>query len=223
MGAHGGGGGKAIVKASAIVPAYNEADRIRAVLTPLQRAKSVDEIIVVDDGSCDQTGEVARRLGVRVIRLPRNLGKALALDEGVREASHEVLIFLDADLVGLKPEHVDFLISRYRERDLDMVVGTFRSGRINTDLAQSIAPYLSGQRVLSRRLWARVKELAKLEYGVEMALTKLALKEGWAEERVYLEGVTHVMKEEKRGFSRGLRERLSMYGSIVRSFFSRVG
>lgn len=208
---------------SAIVPAYNEAERIPAVIRPLQASSHVDEVIVVDDGSTDGTAQAAHELGVRVIELPCNRGKAAALDRGVGEARHDVLLFLDADLVGLEPEHIERMILAYRDKRPDMVVGIFKSGRLRTDLAQSVSPYLSGQRVLHRRLWERLKELGKLEFGVEMALTKLALKEGWKEERVYLEGVTHVMKEEKRGFSQGLRERLTMYGDIIRSLFRRIG
>ncbi len=213
------------MKVSAIVPAYNEAERISAVLIPLQAAESVDEILLVDDGSTDGTARVAGRFaGVTVLRLPENQGKAAALDRGVQCARNDVLLFLDADLVGLRPEQVDLMAQVYGEKDLDMVVGIFKSGRLNTDISQSIAPYLSGQRVLSRQLWDRLKEKSdKLEYGVEIALTKLSIKEDWKEERVWLEGVTHVMKEEKRGLSQGLKERLQMYGSILRSLFSRVG
>ena len=208
---------------SAIVPAYNEAERIPAVLSPLKQATKVDEIIVVDDGSTDGTAEVARRLGAQVIELPRNLGKAAALEQGVSRAKNDVFLFLDADLVGLRPDHADRLIGLYDEKQLDMIVGVFKNGRLNTDIAHSIAPYLSGQRVLHRTLWNRLKKSGRLEFGVEMALTKLSLKENWREERVFLEGVTHVMKEEKRGFSKGLRERLLMYGDILRSLFARVG
>ncbi len=211
------------MKVSAIVPAYNEAGRIEAVIYPLKQAVHVEEIIVVDDGSTDDTTNVARSLGVHVVELPRNVGKAAALDHGVSRAKNDVFLFLDADLVGLRPDHIDRLIQRYEEKQLDMIVGVFKNGRLNTDIAHSIAPYLSGQRVLNRTLWNRLRKSGKLEFGVEMALTKLSLKENWAEERIFLEGVTHVMKEEKRGFSKGLRERLLMYGDILRSLFTRVG
>lgn len=211
------------MKVSAIVPAYNEAERIEAVLYPLKQAAHVEEIIVVDDGSTDDTTNVARSLGVHVVELPRNVGKAAALDHGVSRAKNDVFLFLDADLVGLRPDHIDRLIQRYEEKQLDMIVGVFKNGRLNTDIAHSIAPYLSGQRVLSRKLWNRLRKSGKLEFGVEMALTKLSLKENWAEERIFLEGVTHVMKEEKRGFSKGFKERLLMYGDILRSLFTRVG
>lgn len=208
---------------SAIVPAYNEAERISAVLWPLLHAPSVREIIVVDDGSTDGTAEVARSFGVRVFSLPVNRGKSVALDLGVQKAQYETLLFLDADLVGLRPDHIERMIRVYCEDKRDMVVGVFRGGRLNTDLAQTIAPYLSGQRVLSKALWKKLRrKVHQLDFGVEIALTKLALKEGWSQAFVELDGVTHVMKEEKFGFSRGLASRLKMYGDIVRSVFTRV-
>jgi glycosyltransferase involved in cell wall biosynthesis len=210
-------------KASAIIPAYNEAERIAAVIEPLLQAEQVGEIIIVDDHSIDGTGDVAKRYGVRVLKLAENLGKASALAQGARVAQFDVLLFFDADLVGLKPSHADFLISLFYEEELDMLVGVFRNGRINTDLAQTIAPYLSGQRVIHRRHWDKLLDHDKIEFGVEMALTKLSLKENWAEKRVFLDGVTHVLKEEKRGFSEGFRERLHMYGDIIRTLFIRVG
>lgn len=211
------------VRVSAIVPAYNEAERIGIVLWPLLHAPSVSEVIVVDDGSTDETAAVARSFGVTVISLPANCGKSVALDRGVQQARYETLLFLDADLVGLRPDHIERMIRTYIEERRDMVIGVFRGGRLNTDLAQTIAPYLSGQRVLSKSLWKKLRRTVhKLDFGVEIALTKLALKENWSQGFVELDGVTHVMKEEKFGFSRGLASRLRMYGDIVRSVFTRV-
>ena len=210
-------------RVSAIVPAYNEAARIGAVLWPLLHAPSVGEIIVVDDGSTDGTATVARSFGVKVLSLPSNCGKSVALDRGVRKARYDTLLFLDADLVGLRPDHIERMIRAYSEGGYNMVVGVFRGGRLNTDLAQTIAPYLSGQRVLSKALWKKLRRTVhKLDFGVEIALTKLALKEGWTQGFVELDGVTHVMKEEKFGLSRGLVSRFKMYRDIVRSVFTRV-
>lgn len=210
------------MKVSAIVPAYNEAERIAAVLEPLNAAKRVDEIIVVDDGSTDDTAQVARRYKAKVLLLSQNVGKAEALNRGVQLAKHDILLFLDADLVGLRPNHIDLLIETYLKRRVGMVIGVFRDGRLNTDLAHILAPYLSGQRVLSRSLFNKVRNKEDLNFGLEIALTKLALKEGLKQKLVTLEGVTHVMKEEKRGFSRGLKDRMKMYCDMVRSVFTRV-
>ncbi|MEW5826070.1 MAG: glycosyltransferase family 2 protein [Candidatus Bipolaricaulota bacterium] len=208
---------------SAVIPAYNEAERIGAVLGPVLDSRLVDEVIVVDDGSTDGTADAARCFPVKVVSLPENRGKASALEAGVAEAKSDVFLFLDADLVGLRPEHVDRLVRAYVDGGLDMVVGVFSDGRRNTDLAQKINPYASGQRVLPRRLWERANEnVHKMNFGIEIALSRLAAKEGWAKEYVKLDGVTHVLKEEKRGFARGLADRLRMYGDMLKWLFKKV-
>lgn len=208
---------------SAVVPAYNEAVRIGAVLQPLIDCSLVDEVIVVDDGSDDGTADVARKFGVKVISLPENRGKAAALDAGVNAAHYDTLLFLDADLVGLRAEHITRLINAYARGDVDMVVGVFSDGRVNTDLAQKINPFASGQRVISKALWKRARaKVDKMDYGIEIALSKRAAKEGWRKEKVKLDGVTHVLKEKKRGFSEGIRERFKMYGDMLKWLIKKV-
>ena len=211
------------MRVSVVVPAYNEAGRISAVLRPVIASKMVDEIIVVDDGSDDGTLEEAESFPVRMVSLSENGGKAAALDAGVSQAKNDTFLFLDADLVGLTAEHVDRLIEAYSERGLDMVIGIFSSGRKYTDLAQKLNPYASGQRVLSRWIWQRAKEyVSEMGYGIEFALSKLAAKEGWRKEHVKLDGVTHVLKEEKRGLAKGLIDRLKMYGDMIKWLFKKI-
>jgi len=208
---------------SVVVPAYNEARRIGAVLGPVVQSGMIDEVIVVDDGSDDGTADEARTYPVRVVSLPENRGKAAALDVGVSLSRNDTLLFLDADLVGLTTEHVDALINAYRCGDLDMVVGVFANGRRNTDIAQKINPYASGQRIISRSLWERAKEfVGEMDYGIEMALSKLAAKEGWRKDHVKLQGVTHVLKEEKRGFAKGVLDRLKMYGDMIKWLVKKI-
>lgn len=210
------------MKISAIVPAYNEAARIGAVLTPLLAAPSVAEVIVVDDGSTDGTAEVARRYGVKVVRLAENRGKGAAMAAGVRAASGDTLLFLDADLTGLTAQHVEDLVRAYKEGEAEVVIAVFRKGHAATDLSQMIVPFLSGQRIMPKKLWERAEALTQAEdFGIEMALTKLAFREGWRQKTVVWEGVSHVRKEEKRGFWQGFIERLKMYANIVRSIFRR--
>src|SRR5687767_6720203 len=99
----------------AIVPAYNEAARVTAVLDAIAQAKRVDEIIVVDDGSSDSTRETAASHPaagagrLRAFRQEPNQGKGAAMRRGADETDADVLLFLDADLIGLTPAHVDAL------------------------------------------------------------------------------------------------------------------
>ncbi len=211
------------MKVSVVIPAYNEAARIGAVLEPVLAAPSVHEVIVVDDGSTDATAAVAARYGVKVVRLPENRGKGAALAAGAREASGDVLLFLDADLTGLTPKHVEDLVRAYQKRDAEVVIAVFRKGRPATDLSQRVVPFLSGQRIMSRALWEKVAAAAEeTNFGVETAITKLAFREGWRQKTVIWEGVSHVRKEEKYGLWWGLRDRLSMYADVVRSLFRKL-
>lgn len=207
---------------SVIIPAYNEGKRIGSVLKALDSATYPSELIVVDDGSTDDTPEIVHRNGAetRLLQLQKNTGKANALARGVEEASHEILMFIDADLMGLKSHHVDKMASTYKQGDWDMVIGVFHKGRLNTDISQKISPHLSGQRVLSKALWEKLDKSTAEEFGVEMALTKLSLKESLSTTKVKLTGVTHVMKEEKRGFVEGMKSRLKMYGNIIKTTFT---
>jgi len=208
---------------SAIVPAFDEAGRIGAVLKALCAAASVSEVVVVDDGSADRTAEEAGEHPIRLVCLAENRGKAAALDAGVRAAKGEVLLFLDADLTGLKPEHVDGLVQAYLNGDADVVIGVFREGRMGTDFSQRIVPFLSGQRVLHRRLWeVAQRSVDDLDFGVEVALTKLALREGWRQKRIVMDGVSHVRKEEKRGLYMGMLDRMRMYADIMRSLVRKL-
>ncbi len=211
------------MKVSAVVPAFNEAGRIGIVVRALRASPSVTEVIVVDDGSADETALEAEKHGASVVRLPNNSGKAAALDVGVHRASEDVLLFLDADLTGLAVEHVEELVKAYAAGDGEIVIGVFRDGRRGTDFSQRVVPFLSGQRVLSRRVWERARGMVgDMDFGIEVALTKLALKEGWRQTKVTLDGVSHVRKEEKRGLYAGLLDRLSMYWDILRSLVRKL-
>lgn len=211
------------MKVTAVIPAYNEAARIGAVLEPVLAAPSVHEVIVVDDGSTDRTAEVAAGYGVKVVRLPENRGKGAALVAGAREAKGDVFLFLDADLTGLTPKHVEDLVRAYAQGQAEVVIAVFRKGRPATDFSQRLVPFLSGQRILARSLWEKAQTVAEeAEFGIETALTKLALREGWRQRAVIWEGVSHVRKEEKYGFWWGFKDRLRMYADVVRSLFRKV-
>lgn len=85
------------LKFSIIVPAYNEEKRIKKVLEKLMAGFEDYEIIVVDDGSKDMTGEIAKSLGVIVVRHERNIGKGGAIRTGFLHAKGSIVGFVDAD------------------------------------------------------------------------------------------------------------------------------
>jgi glycosyltransferase involved in cell wall biosynthesis len=202
---------------SVVIPAYNEARRIRRVIDVARRAPGAREVIVVDDGSGDATARMAAAGGARVIRLPENRGKGAAMVAGVQVANSEVVAFLDADLLGLTPHMVTQLVTPVTQGEAEMTIGVFDSGRTATDLAQMLAPNLSGQRAMRAKTFLSIPGVAETRYGVEVAMSNYAKEEGLRVVKVSLPGVTQVMKEEKLGFWRGFMMRLRMYWEIVRT------
>ena len=105
---------------SVVIPACNEAEAIADVVRELASAAAWHEIIVVDDGSADGTGEAAARAGARVIKHPYNKGNGAAVKSAIRAASGEFILIIDGDGQH-KPSDAVALVARLGEYDL--VVG----------------------------------------------------------------------------------------------------
>lgn len=209
------------MKVSAVIPAYNEDKTIENIIKVLRTVPCIDELIVVDDGSEDHTAWVAEQAGAMVISLPENIGKGGAMMEGVSKAAGEVILFLDADLIGLTSKHVLKLLEPVLKGEADMSVGIFEHGRVATDLAQYFAPFLSGQRVVRRSLFEGISDLEATRFGVEMALTRYVAEKGLVTHEIILSDMSHKMKEEKLGFFKGFSARLKMYWEIAKFLSSQ--
>jgi len=109
-----------------IIPALNEEKSIPGVIEDLRKNRIDADIVVVDDGSADRTGEVARSLGVKVISLPFNLGIGAAMQTGYRFAErngYEVAVQFDADGQH-RADQIAELIKPITGGKADMVVGS---------------------------------------------------------------------------------------------------
>lgn len=211
------------MKVAAIVPAYNEENTIGGVLTVLQSSPLVDNIIVVSDGSEDKTVDVVLEYqGIEVIELLENRGKGGAVIAGLERCREEVILILDADLVGLTTDHIEALLKPVLEGKAQMSIGIFEKGRMATDFAQKVAPFLSGQRALKRELLEGISDLNLTRFGIEVALHQHVEDNEIETEAVQLPDLSHVMKEEKLGFWKGLLARAKMYWEIVR-YVIRLG
>ena len=206
------------MRVTAIIPAYNEESRIEKVIVPVLETDIVSNIIVVDDGSQDLTSDIVSNYNVELVKMPQNKGKAEAIKEGIKHCKDrsDIIILLDADLVGLTSDHIKALVLPIFEKNADMTIGILKSGRHITDLAQSIAPNLSGQRAIKPDIANKIIDIDVEGYGIEAALFQLAKKYDLNVENVILENVTHVIKEEKVGLIRGISWRLQMYKDIVK-------
>ncbi|NUP99060.1 MAG: glycosyltransferase family 2 protein [Armatimonadetes bacterium] len=208
----------------ALVPAYNEAGRIGQVLAVLRDLPEITEVVVINDGSRDATGQEAEAARVadprlRVVHHQVNQGKGQALETGVAEVAADYLLLLDADLRDLEPRHVRALCEPVLAGQADMSVGLFRGGRWNTDLAHRLTPWLSGQRCLRASLWRDVCPTAAQGYGVEAALTVAARQNHWRVAWVAFDGVHHPPCESHRGPFHGVLTRGRMYRQVVRAWY----
>ena len=112
-------------KISVIIPAYNEASTIGAIVLKIKSLHPDVEIIVVNDGSDDDTAAIAKDAGAHVYSHPYNIGNGAAIKSGIRIAGGDILVFMDGDNQH-NPEDIDKLL-RYIP-DYDMVVGSRSNG-----------------------------------------------------------------------------------------------
>lgn len=195
-----------------IIPAFNEGETIARVV---HTALELDcEVIVVSDGSEDETVQRATEAGALVVHLEFNQGKGAATYAGLQATQAEVVILLDGDLVGLSKMHLDSLVDPVISGELDMAIGIFDSGGALTDFGNKVTPHLSGQRACRREWMLGVPRLAQ-ERWPEPAITDHLKRSGIRWAFVPLKGLSQVMKEEKRGFWEGIKHRSKMYFQIL--------
>ena len=178
---------------SVIIPAYNEADRIAATIAAARRLQGVSEIVVVDDGSTDDTAQAAEAAGADVVLKQANGGKGAALNAGFAHSSGQIALLLDADL-GASAGEADKLTTPILAGLADMTIATFPVGAgkgggaglvvrlsrwgIYKLTGRVMAAPLSGQRALRRDVVGDCGGFAD-GWGVEVALTVSALRRGF--------------------------------------------
>lgn len=183
------------MRVAILIPARNEADRIGETIRALQGALPDAPIIVLDDGSTDNTAELAARAGAQVIRvgdyLPRTGSKGDALWLGWQLIEAEVYLFLDADL-GATARYASRLLTpvqlRYAEMTIAVLPPAGRTGgfglvvklarlylRMRT--GRRFRAPLSGQRAVRRELLTQLRGFAP-GYGLELGLTLDAARLG---------------------------------------------
>jgi len=190
---------------SCIVCAFNEGPRIGAVLAVATAHPLIAEVIVVDDGSGDDTAQVAARFSnVRLIPHPRNLGKSKAVATGVAAARHDLLMLLDADLKGLQPDDLTALAAPVLEGRAAVTLSLRRNSLMV--FRWTGIDFVSGERVVDRRLLADVlQDIDKLpRFGIEVFMNKRIIAARLPIAIAHWRAVTQSRKTEKLGWARGV-------------------
>lgn len=211
------------MKVAAIVPALNEEANIGNVLKTLLTSKDLDEVILVDDGSTDRTADIGKNLGAKVLSLLKRGGggKGNAMKQGVKSTDAEIIVFIDADLIGLTTEHVSLLVKPILENKAAMCVGARQRYGGLPKLFIKIDPLLAigGERAMKRSVFENIPERFIQGFAVETALNYYCKKRKLKVLHPELESLTVVIKEKKWGFVKGFKNRLKMMWQLIRIRF----
>jgi glycosyltransferase involved in cell wall biosynthesis len=188
---------------SVIVPAFNEGLSVRQLVDDLQRVTRWHEILVVDDGSSDDTGEQAEAAGARVIRHPYNKGNGAAVKTGIRQASGIFVLIVDGDGQH-QPADAIRLVGELNE--FELVVGArsaatqaTASRRLGNSLLNGLASYLtnrpipdltSGLRAARRDCLLEFLHLIPNGFSTPTTTTLAFLKAGYSVQFVPIEAAT---------------------------------
>lgn len=178
----------------ALLPAYNEEAHLGAVLEAVK--KQISDILVVDDGSKDNTAEIARTAGVELFARGYNCGKGQSLKDGYRWAldhGYDAVIMLDSDGQH-DPACIRDFIAKFHETHAPLIIGARDYHEIplrrripnvigkvlfSTAVGQNIPDNQSGYRMLDRRLMERMLESKESGYHFEVEMIAICVAEDW--------------------------------------------
>ena len=197
-----------------IIPARDEAPTIAAVVRAARAAHDVRNVIVVDDGSTDETANVAREAGAEVIASGGSGNKALALATGVAATDAEVILFFDADIVRVTSAHFDMLAAPVLARDFVMCCGLVDYGPVRNPFFLRLPP-ITGLRALRREIFDAIPTGKRNGFQIEIMINEVVARGRMPAAIRVLPGIGHRSKVEKLGLARGVRAHLGMTAELL--------
>ena len=156
------------MKVSCVIPVYNEAERVGAVIDAVVGHPLIDEIVVINDGSTDLSLKVLQgKQGFRLVSYDKNRGKSYAVMTGMAQCKNELILTLDSDLVGLSRDDITDLIEPVLSGQADV---TFSIRQNSLPVFKLFGlDFVSGERVFYRSHLKNPERLADLPgFGLEV-------------------------------------------------------
>jgi glycosyltransferase involved in cell wall biosynthesis len=197
-----------------VMPARNEAPTVADNVAAARACRYVRRVIVVDDGSDDDTAARAERAGAEVIRRPGSAGsKAHAMQVGVEASDASHVLFVDADCTGLSSHHLEAICEPVLEGRAEMSLGAFDYGWLNWLVL--VCPPLSGERIVPRWVWESIPAEKLAGYTIEIRLNEVIAEGRHRTSARTMRGVSHRTKRDKFGRVDGFRRTWHMYRDLV--------
>ncbi|MBU1906836.1 glycosyltransferase [Patescibacteria group bacterium] len=213
-------------KVDAIIPAYNESKTIGGVIKVLKASEHIGKVVVISDGSTDNTEEVAKQAGADLVhQLPVKKGKGAAMMHGVTHTDSNVIAFFDADLKGLTTDHVELIVLPVLTGARMMNVGLRDRGYFGTAMMHHL-PLIGGERAMMRHVFEDIPDQFMQGFMVEAALNYYCRSHGYAYGGVKLPGLKIVKKYQKVGWPKAIGEYASMswvvYQAMIKVRFAHL-
>ena len=190
-------------RVTAIVSAYNEEQTIKEVVVSLLNCELIHEVIVVNDGSTDNTAKILKQLlksfHYRYIEFEKNRGKSYAMVAGVRNATCHIIVFVDGDIIGLNSKHIRSIIYPLISNRADMVIGhRFRGKNSGLNIADPLDKWLGGERALFKKdIYPILNKIEDTKFGIETLMNMYYKNNKKTITLVDLEGLVHIQKHKK--------------------------
>lgn len=219
-----------MAKVAVLIPAFNEEKIIGDTVHAALEMPGIDEVVVIDDGSEDETAFIAYDAGARVIQLETNSGKGAAMNKGVAESEADIYLIIDADL-GESAQETHRLLEPILAGHADMSIAVMKApaghkggfGLVLNLAKWAIRQYggmevtapISGQRAIRREVIEAIGGFEK-GFGVETALTIDALRKGYKIVEVPLPLTHRATGRDLKGFIHRGEQFVDILGAVWR-------